>query len=452
MPPTKAGSDPGQHLQEVNEELYKRNLDLAVRNKTLSLLRELYQISILTLEPKDLAAKIASTVQLALDLEIMGIFIFDEDKTHLVPLSVHESEKVIMAEKSLGYSLKSLIIPVGPGDSLLSQVLAERGMRQVLNLKEIWDGAIESKMAEGIETRANIHSSLVYPLGASERLMGVLIVSLNRTFEELSQFEKESIDNFVNIIAVALDKAILYQQIQIANTKLKELDRQKTEFVSIAAHQLRSPLTAIKGYSSMVLEGSFGEINDKAREAIDRVFQSSQRLVNVIEDFLNVTRIELGTMKYELTDFNIADVARRVLEELKPNIEKQGLSAIFKADNGDHIVHGDVGKVSQVIGNVIDNAIKYTSQGSIELTLTSTPELVTLAIKDTGDGIAKESLPKLFQKFIRADDAGKLNIKGTGLGLYVARQIIEGHHGRIWAESEGKGHGSTFLIELKKKW
>ncbi len=240
-------------------------------------------------------------------------------------------------------------------------------------------------------------------------------------------------------------------QLLVANEKLQELDKQKTEFVSIASHQLRSPLTAIKGYSSMILEGSFGEINGKTKDAVDKIFQSSQRLVNIIEDFLNVTRIELGTMKYEMSEINVKDMTKKIIEELRPNIEDKGLGVSFKADKGNHTVYADAGKISQVIGNIIDNAIKYTPEGSIDITLTGQNGTILLAVKDSGVGIPKETLPKLFEKFIRADDAGKTNISGTGLGLYVAKQIVEAHRGRIWAESDGKGHGSTFFIEFKRR-
>jgi len=239
-----------------------------------------------------------------------------------------------------------------------------------------------------------------------------------------------------------------------ANERLKELDKQKTEFVSIASHQLRSPLTAIKGYSSMILEGSFGAINPKAKEAIDRIFQSSQKLVSVIEDFLNITRIELGRMKYEMGDFDFGKLAKQVTEEQRPNIEKQGLKLEFMDDGEDHNIYADSGKINQVLNNIIDNAAKYTKQGSIKvrvenLSMADGSEMTRFTAEDTGVGIEKDMLSKLFQKFVRAYDAGKANVIGTGLGLYVAKQIVDGLGGRIWAESEGKGKGSRFIIEMR---
>lgn len=237
-----------------------------------------------------------------------------------------------------------------------------------------------------------------------------------------------------------------------ANEKLKELDKKKTEFVSIASHQLRSPLTAIKGYSSMLLEGSYGKLSKDVTGAVDAIFQSSQRLVTVIEDFLNITRIELGKMKYEMSEFDIKDLAKQLVADYKQVANKKGLEISFDAKNkGKFMVYGDIGKISQVISNMIDNSIKYTPSGSVTISTVQNKGFIQVRVKDTGVGLKAEEINKLFKKFVRADDAGKVNISGTGLGMYVAKQIIEAHDGRIFAESEGKGKGSTFILELPDK-
>jgi len=259
-------------------------------------------------------------------------------------------------------------------------------------------------------------------------------------------------------LAISLEKS--NNKLVVLNEKLKELDGQKTEFVSLASHQLRSPLTAIKGYSSMILEGSFGKINDKAKEAIERVFESSQKLVLVIEDFLNITRIELGRMKYDVTEFNFNTLIENVIGEQKPNVERRGLTITYEEEAPEYKVFADMGKISQVISNLVDNSVKYCKEGSIKVkvvgvtdkgegSLSASGRKVRLSITDTGVGIEHQVLPLLFKKFARATDASKTNIIGTGLGLFVAKQIIDAHPGgRIWAESEGKGKGSTFFVEL----
>lgn len=255
-----------------------------------------------------------------------------------------------------------------------------------------------------------------------------------------------------HIEKLAKDLAKTNKDLEAANDKLKELDKQKTEFVSLASHQLRSPLTAIKGYSSMILEGDFGKITDKMKEAIGRIFESSQKLVLVIEDFLNITRIELGRIKFDMAEWSFNTLVKNVMAEQKPNIERRGLAISYEEDFSEYKVYADMGKISQVISNLIDNSVKYTKQGGIKVKVSGVkgdgPDRVRISVTDTGVGIEPETMSHLFQKFSRADDASATNIIGTGLGLYVAKQIMDAHQGKIWAESEGKDKGSTFYAEL----
>src|SRR3989338_1068859 len=237
-----------------------------------------------------------------------------------------------------------------------------------------------------------------------------------------------------------------------ANERLTQLDQQKSEFLSIASHQLRSPLTAIKGYSSMILEGSFGPVTgDKLREAVDRIFLSAERLVIIVEDFLNVSRIEQGRMQYDFSTVNLEELVDGVVKELEQNSKKAGLTVTFeKGANGPFFIHADFGKVRQMVTNLLDNAIKYTKQGSIALSINkdSATRKILVKIKDTGIGIAPEVITLLFQKFSRDKNAGKVNIMGTGLGLYVVKELMKAHKGSVWVDSPGEGKGSTFYLEF----
>lgn len=243
----------------------------------------------------------------------------------------------------------------------------------------------------------------------------------------------------------------LATDLESANERLQELDRQKSEFVSLASHQLRGPLTAIKGYASMLLEGDFGNLTGEIKDSIEKIFKSTQDLVVLVGDYLDVSRIEQGRMQYDFTTFNIKELVENVVNELKPSIEMAKLSIQFDYESAgvNYLINGDKGKIKQVIGNVIDNSIKYTPHGGIHVWITHKDmNKVLISISDTGVGIRKEVLPRLFEKFTRAPDASKTNIMGTGLGLYVAKKMIEAHHGRIWADSAGQDKGSTFFIEL----
>ncbi len=240
----------------------------------------------------------------------------------------------------------------------------------------------------------------------------------------------------------------LAQNLKSANERLKELDQLKSEFVSIASHQLRSPLTAIKGYASMVLEGSYGTLPSGTKDAISKIFESSKLMTSSVEDFLNVSRIEQGRMKYEFSQVDISDIAKTSVDDLKSVASQKDLTLSFNKDVGKYVTSVDLGKMKQIFTNLIDNAIKYTKEGTVSVNLSRDGKKITATIKDTGVGISKEVLPKLFDKFVRARNANKVNVSGTGLGLYVAKELVEAHHGRIWAESEGEGKGTTFFIEI----
>ncbi len=246
----------------------------------------------------------------------------------------------------------------------------------------------------------------------------------------------------------------LAQDLKKVNVRLKELDRQKSEFVSLASHQLRGPLTAIKGYASLILEGSYGTLTDELRKPIDNIFQSSQMLALTVEDFLDVSRIEQGRMKYDLSVFDMKDLVTRVIEELKPNAEHANLELTCTFDSNEtYKIKADIGKMKQVVSNLIDNSIKYTPKGYVKAALTKDPKKKTilLSVSDSGIGVSKQVIPTLFQKFIRAKNANEVNVSGTGLGLYVVKQIVEAHEGRVWIESKGEGFGSTFWVELKEE-
>ncbi len=241
------------------------------------------------------------------------------------------------------------------------------------------------------------------------------------------------------------------EQLESANMRLKELDKQKTEFVSFATHQLRSPLASMKGYASLILDGDLGKMDDKVRDAVKTVFASASTLSNVVDDYLNISRIELGTMKYDMKKIDFKDLLKGVIAEQKPNIEAKGLVFIESLNQQDtYMVNVDPDKFKQVLMNIVDNSIKYTPSGSLTLSLVKKSDTVVFEVSDTGVGIDPRVMPKLFQKFSRAPDASEVNIHGTGLGLFIARQIIEAHGGRIWAESAGAGKGAQFYVEIPK--
>src|SRR3989344_4437196 len=215
---------------------------------------------------------------------------------------------------------------------------------------------------------------------------------------------------------------LLSKDLAAANAKLQELDQMKTDFISIASHQLRTPLTAIKGYSSMILEGTYGDTSLKIKGAVDKIFQSAQRLIYIVNDLLDVSRIEQGRFQLALEEVKIANVLKDVVEELRTNAQKKNLDLSFNVsiDDAEVKIKADPSKIRQVLTNLVDNAIKYTPSGYVKAEIKKNGGTVLISVKDFGAGISPETLSNLFQKFTRAKNVAKLHTDGSGLGLYIA--------------------------------
>ncbi|MDP3790967.1 MAG: HAMP domain-containing sensor histidine kinase, partial [Candidatus Omnitrophota bacterium] len=255
--------------------------------------------------------------------------------------------------------------------------------------------------------------------------------------------------------ATALDKALLYEMLQITNKKLAEsnealkmLDTAKSEFISIASHQLRAPLTVIKGYVSMTLEGSFGKVTEKTKGALLKVAVSAEQLIKLIGDMLNLSRMESGKIQYRFVEADRVAVAKGVIDEYQPEAKKRGLEILF--DNklpGEFLMKFDPDKIREVVINLVHNAIKYTPKGKITVELSQhdgVNDRVRLAVCDEGMGIKPGDISRLFTKFVRTDQAQISDPNGMGIGLYFVKRVAEDHGGRVWAESEGIGNASTF--------
>jgi signal transduction histidine kinase len=242
----------------------------------------------------------------------------------------------------------------------------------------------------------------------------------------------------------------LASELKEANEKLKELDKLKSQFLSIASHDLRAPLTVIRNYVSLVLDGSYGKMPKAAEEGLHQVFERATDMAKSVDTYLNVSRIEQGRMKYDFIDVDLAPILKKAVTDFKTNAEKKGLVlniAIAGALEGKK-AKVDVAKLNEVLNNLLDNSIKYTPKGSISVTAELVGNIARLTIKDTGIGMSKETISKLFQLFSTGESSLKVNISSTGVGLYITKAHVLAHKGRVWAESDGEGKGSRFVLEL----
>ena len=270
---------------------------------------------------------------------------------------------------------------------------------------------------------------------------------------------------FLLLVSLLLIKSVLQEvnqrekmealshELAAANEELKQLDEAKSEFISLAGHQLRTPLTAIKGYASMVLEGSFGQITDSAHEALDRISRATGQLIKLTADLLDLSRIEAGKFKYKFENIDLDKLITNAVKELEENAKNKNITIEFHDENkGQCTINADFDKIHEVVINLVDNAIRYSEAGPIVVNLkpvnSNNIMKLLLAVKDKGIGIKAEDISKLFVKFGRSAEATKVRPDGMGLGLYFVRKIVEDHKGRVWVESEGIGKGSTFFAEL----
>lgn len=245
---------------------------------------------------------------------------------------------------------------------------------------------------------------------------------------------------------------VISDRLATANQELRRLDNAKSEFISIASHQLRTPLTAIKGFVSLLLEGAYGKIPREVQDTLNKVYLANSRLMQLVENLLNISRIESGRIQYSFAPTQIEDLVTELVEMFSLAAREKGLalSSDFPKEKLPEI-NLDAAKIREVLSNLIDNALKYTEQGGILIRVVQNQSGVEIVVEDTGMGIDPDDLPHLFKKFERGKQAAHVNVSSTGLGLYVGKNFIEAHGGTITAHSEGVGRGSRFIVSIPFK-
>lgn len=297
---------------------------------------------------------------------------------------------------------------------------------------------------------------------------GLLVCLAKRSGNSYSDEDISVLETASNEITLAIQNALHYEEIQqfnmtlqekveeathklrATNDKLKRMDETKDEFISMASHQLRTPLTSVKGYVSMVLDGDVGPISDQQRELLNQSFQSSQRMANLISDLLNLSRINTGKFVIELSPVDLRGVVTAELDQLREMAVDKNIKLTYDPPADFPTLMLDDGKMHQVVMNLIDNALYYTPPGgSVTVTLTETPTAVEFRVIDTGIGVPRDSERHLFTKMYRAENARRARPDGTGLGLFMVKKVVIEQKGAIIFETE-EGKGSTFGFKFNK--
>lgn len=238
-------------------------------------------------------------------------------------------------------------------------------------------------------------------------------------------------------------------KLEAANVQLEKLSEQKSQFLSFASHDLKSPINIIKQFASLIADGTYKE-PAKIQETIVKIKRTAERATHLVDDFLDIRKIEEGHMDYTFEVRDIIPFVKGITEDYAPLAKaEKNIDISFSSQTASANVKMDTTRLRQVIQNLLSNSIKYTETGSITVTLTEEQKTILISVTDTGLGMDPALLPILFEQFRRDPKVAK-KIQGTGLGLYIAKQIVRAHGGEIWADSKGKGLGSSFFVRLPK--
>lgn len=448
-----------QQAAKVAQELYIKNVDLAHTNRTLSLLRI---IDGLVLNQDTTTSDLLEGITKALidnSSYLFSIVFIDKSNTgsrylkagsasydqeswsRKISLDIDNTRLEIQKEWYESREISKVFDIEQPSGVSLSALFGEQSL-PILN-----------------SLFANSSAKTVYivKIFAQNKVIGLLFIGMNEPAKSVKLEELEQLGRIGEATGIALDNKLLTEQyssllksLQRSNDKLKALDEAKDEFVSMASHQLRTPLTSIKGYVSMVLEGDAGKINESQRQMLGQALFSSQRMVYLISDLLNVSRLKTGKFIIESKPVYLPELVESELNQLVEGANAKNIALSFEKPKKFTMMNLDDMKLRQVVMNFTDNAIYYTPNGGkITLTLKDKKDSVEFTVRDTGMGVPKNEQHKLFAKFYRADNARKARPDGTGLGLFMAKKVIIAQGGSIlFCSKEGKG--STFGFTFPK--
>jgi signal transduction histidine kinase len=435
--------------------MYKKNAELAATNKTLSILRKVDEIIMGSVT--DLVEIANQVTTLAVNESVFKlIYIFSLNRRENALTRLAFGADGVISENSEVIKRFNFLetISLLNKDNIAVQVLHTQKITMTSDMYEILrhNDIMTMQEAQEVQRVAGIKTAMAYPFIVRNEVIGVMLACLDEEYAKMPPARIDLIERFVNVIGIALDNALLYNEVKETNKKLRALDRLKDEFVSLASHELRTPMTAIKSYLWLFLEDSKNTLTEKQRRYLERAYSSTDRLINLVNDMLNVSRIESGRMVLDPQLSDLTKIIQDVISEIMPAAQKQEVELSFQVGQQQMPqVFVDINKIKQVLINLIGNSVKFTpSGGKIVVTVSIQDNMVLASVTDTGKGISKEDLPKLFQKFgiIESNYLVKQNIQGTGLGLYISKSIVELHGGKMWVQSEGKDRGATFTFGL----
>jgi signal transduction histidine kinase len=416
-------------------ELRARTDELARSVEEMRALGEVSQAVNSTLDLQTvLDTIVAKATQLA-GTEAGTIYVFDEGQ-HEFRMSANYgmSDEFTAAMKGLH---------VGISDAL-------RATTQASEPAQVADIRTEApNVATDIALRAGYRARLIVPLLHSGEAVGALVVRRkaagefpNSTIELLQTFGAQSV--------LAIQNARLFTEIGEKSQQLEIASQHKSQFLANMSHELRTPLNAILGYTELILDDIYGEVPGKMRDVLDRVQRNGKHLLGLINDVLDLSKIEAGQLTLSLTDYSVSEMVHTVMTAVEALATEKKLALKSEVPANLPLARGDERRIAQVLLNLVGNAIKFTDTGEVAVRASAANGSLTIAVHDTGPGIPDGDRVKIFEEFQQADSSATKKKGGTGLGLSIAKRIVEMHGGRIWVDSK-LGEGSTFSITMPVK-
>jgi len=334
------------------------------------------------------------------------------------------------------------VIPRGQG--LMTTRVME--LRQPVQIHDIAvEGAYDSPVRRPL-IEAGHRSLLGVPLLSEDEVIGVLVVT-RKTPGEFAPEIVRLLTTFATQSALAIQNARLFREIEDKSRQLEIASRHKSQFLANMSHELRTPLNAILGYTELLLDNIYGEIPERARETMARIDRGGRHLLALINDVLDLSKIEAGQLTLTLTDYSLREVVHTVVTAMEPLAAEKGLALRVALGPDLPLARGDERRISQILLNLVGNAIKFTDAGEVRIEGKSSEGTFLVSVADTGPGIAAEDQARIFEEFQQADTSNTRSKGGTGLGLSIARRILALHGGHIWVDST-PGKGSTFSFSL----
>jgi signal transduction histidine kinase len=430
-------NDMAGQLQESYADLEKkvqiRTAELATSVEELRALGEVSQAVNSTLDLETvLATIVAKAVQLS-STDAGAIYVLDETGREFEIRATHGMTEAMIA------ALRDQHLSISEGT--IAPAVSRRAPVQV---PDLLDEALTPTLE--IVVRAGYRALLVVPLLRPDRIVGVLVVRRKLPGDFPANIVG-LLETFAAQSVLALQNARLFHEIEEKGRELEIASRHKSQFLANMSHELRTPLNAILGYTELILDRIYGEIPERVRGVLDRVQSNGRHLLGLINDVLDLAKIEAGQLNLSLADYSLQSVIETVsvaVESLAT--EKQLALNIEIPPNLPH-GYGDERRLSQVLLNLVGNAIKFTDAGEVAIKASAANGSFTVAVRDTGPGISETDQIKIFEEFQQADSSSTRQKGGSGLGLSIAKKIVEMHGGRLWVES-AVGHGSTFFMAV----